>query len=250
MPRPSRNSSPSITEGTVEPSDHAYVDTFLHPIDIHRNHISVSTVQKEKKETNVDAGSLKSSSCTIFRHELLYKGDVCWRLETKYHHQGSDHQKCSSKCDIVKGQLVIKTCITTRKLFWKSRKVKTSDHDVAAMIQGAAVAYNSYAAEEELGLINDQILEHQDDQDNAEITSKYNTGDKGAIWDQVESILAKKRVKERTEEASPYSCYGNQDATRATFNYKCVVDNDDALLQQMKMAKQEKYGALGGMTCV
>jgi hypothetical protein len=237
-----RSHSSSIAEGTVEPSDQAYVDAFLHPIGINRNNISVNTVKEQRNESNGhdDDDDDGSSLCTVFHHELLYKGDVCWRLETK---NMGDHQY-SSKCDIVKGQLVIKTkSITKRKWFGKSRKIKTTEHDVADIIQGAAIAYHSDAAEEELGLIDgeiDPLLSIQILDDN------YDTKDESTLGD-VESSMAES-VLDGILEQRASSCLRNQDATRAKCKY--FVDKDDALVQQMQMAKQQRYAGLGGLTCV
>jgi hypothetical protein len=249
----SKNSA-SITEGTTEPSDHAYVDAFLHPIGINRNNVSVSCVQEQRFEDDEHGGS----SYTIFHHELLYKRDVCWRLETKC--QGDRHY--SSKCNVVKGQLVIKTFPTKKKWFGKSRKKMTREYDVAAIIRGAAVAYHSDAAEEELGLINgeiDPLLTFQILDSDEEISTYDDTRDDSSTgWD-LESRKRAESVRDGIEEES--ANLREEDAMTRDgcstidrsykFPHCYVVDKEDSLINRIQEAKHRKYdGGLGGLTCI
>jgi hypothetical protein len=130
-------------EGSVRPSEQAYIDICLHPVDIIKRDIDI----KNKSEVVFD--SEREVTVTTFQYELLYKGQVCWRLKTRC----TDNRAYSSATEITdEGQLIIKTFSKTKlsKYFVPKKKVITRFFDIPGIIQASAIAYHYRAVQVEL----------------------------------------------------------------------------------------------------
>jgi len=143
-----------LFDGIIEPSDQAYVDVFLeaNPAAIDLKRISIISHQNQ---TYCEANQ---SYTTIFHHELQYKGETIWRVETsskvssrtkrkkkKKRHQ-AEAAPYSTTCNVLKGYLEVKVTKIGDTKWSETRKL-----DLLSLIRASAAAYQLYALEDEIG---------------------------------------------------------------------------------------------------
>jgi hypothetical protein len=147
-----------LFDGAIEPCDQAYVDVFLDPdVGIDLNHISISSYQD-----SIYSEAKKENTVT-FTHELLYKGNAVWRLETNSHNVDDNTGGYCSTCAMSTSRLAVTIERKGKKWFGDKRKFSERKlYDIAALIRGSAVAYQMIAAEEEINMqyevLNNDIL--------------------------------------------------------------------------------------------
>jgi hypothetical protein len=148
-----------LFDGAIEPSDQAYVDVFLscsnEEVDL--NHVSIHSSQDQSySETQGDCTS-------TFYHGLHYKGEVVWRIEVCSNSSHDPSGDYTSTCSMLeKGRLEIK--IERKGREWMGDKRNFSRkrrYDISSLVRGSAVAYQMFAAEQEIGQQYDIL--NQDD---------------------------------------------------------------------------------------
>lgn len=145
-----------LFEGVVEPCDVAYVDLFLKNRDVDSKLVSINNTEEISYDETVEAYVLTKA------HELKYKGEVVWKVET------SQNEQCRSKCELTNNghQMVVTIesivggavdegtyCNQTEKDVG-GESSWTRKFDTESLIRASATAYQKCAVEEEVGFQN------------------------------------------------------------------------------------------------
>jgi hypothetical protein len=141
----------ALFDGVIEPSDQAYVDTFLDEAEIDIANVSVRSYEEQSYSKDL------KTHVTRFNHEVSYNGDLIWRVEIDSRYACDKKTRFSSSCKLSQGKLGIFLQTEGDKKdnrYWSEKKDKIEKRflDVASLIRASAAAYQLYAAEEEVGI--------------------------------------------------------------------------------------------------
>lgn len=131
-------------EGSVRPSEQAYVDICVHPSDILKSDIAIGF------ERHIDVDQESGATVTTFYYELSYKDEICWRLKTRC----TDATAYSCTTEVTdEGKLIIHTFPQTiwSKYFMPKKRTISRIFDVPGIIQASAITYHHRAVSLEIG---------------------------------------------------------------------------------------------------
>jgi hypothetical protein len=144
-----------LFEGVVEPCDVAYLDLFLNNLTVDPKCVSMSNTEDQSYSETAQDYILTQT------HELKYKGEVVWRIET------TAKDEYRSTCELINTGLQMNVTIESLDAVkgktlvgdsWTPLR-ETRKFDTESLIRASATAYQMYAVEEEVGFQH-QALNH------------------------------------------------------------------------------------------